>query len=74
LNAEPKEGAVPREEETMGIKMSERLAENYEDYYEDGDSEWRRLCAVEKADSIISLCRDLPHGSVLEIGAGRARS
>jgi len=54
----------------MGIKMSERLAENYEDYYEDGDSEWRRLCAVEKADSIVSLCRDLPHGSVLEIGAG----
>ena len=53
-----------------GIKMSERLAENYEEYYDEGESEWRRLCAVEKADSIVSLCRDLPRGSVLEIGAG----
>ncbi len=61
----------PREEgEMTGMKMSERLAESYEEYYEEGESEWRRLCAVEKADSIVSLCRDLPHGSLLEIGAG----
>jgi ubiquinone/menaquinone biosynthesis C-methylase UbiE len=53
-----------------GIKMSDRLTENYEEYYEEGESEWRRLCAVGKADSIVSLCRDLPRGSVLEIGAG----
>jgi SAM-dependent methyltransferase len=53
-----------------GMKMSERLSENYEEYYEDGDSEWRRLCAIQKADSIISLCGNLPHASVVEIGAG----
>jgi len=53
-----------------GIKVSEHLASNYEEYYEEGDSEWRRLCAVQKAESIITLCSDLPHASVLEIGAG----
>jgi ubiquinone/menaquinone biosynthesis C-methylase UbiE len=53
-----------------GIKLRSNLAETYEEYYEDGESEWRRLCAVQKADSIVSLCRNLPHASILEIGAG----
>jgi len=53
-----------------GIKVSDHLAENYEQYYEEGDSEWRRLCATQKAGSIVSLCSSLPHKSVLEIGAG----
>jgi SAM-dependent methyltransferase len=52
------------------MKVSDHLAGNYEEYYEDGDSEWRRLCAVQKAESIVSLCSGLPHASVLEIGAG----
>src|SRR3990172_8215336 len=52
------------------INMSDRLRNNYEDYYEDGDSEWRRLGAMGKADNIVSLCSDLPQGSILEIGAG----
>jgi 2-polyprenyl-3-methyl-5-hydroxy-6-metoxy-1,4-benzoquinol methylase len=52
------------------IKISDHLHGNYEDYYKDGDSEWRRLGALGKADNIVSLCGDLPRSSVLEIGAG----
>jgi len=48
----------------------EPLRANYDDYYEDGPSEWRRLGAVDKADNIAALCRSLPHESILEIGAG----
>ena len=51
-------------------KVSQELWNNYEDYYKDGDSEWRRIGAVAKADNIIALCRDLPLNSILEIGAG----
>lgn len=50
--------------------VSEHLKQNYEHYYNQGDSEWRRLGALDKADNIVSLCANLPHGSVLEIGAG----
>lgn len=52
------------------VKLSDHLKGNYEDYYESGDSEWRRLGAVGKADNIVSLCKGLPQDSVLEIGAG----
>jgi len=52
------------------IGLSERLKENYEEYYEGGDSQWRWLCALGKAQSIVSLHGDLPRRSVLEIGAG----
>jgi len=49
---------------------SEQLLSNYQDYYADGDSEWRRLSALDKANNIIALCKDIPHQSILEIGAG----
>lgn len=52
------------------INISDQLKTNYEDYYKDGDSEWRRLSAIGKAKNIVSLCSDLPHSSILEIGAG----
>lgn len=52
------------------IKISDHLVGNYEDYYEDGDSEWRRLGAMGKVDNIVSLCGALPRSSILEIGAG----
>jgi ubiquinone/menaquinone biosynthesis C-methylase UbiE len=52
------------------IRISDHLQGNYEDYYEGGDSAWRRLGAMGKADNIISLCSDLPRSSILEIGAG----
>jgi ubiquinone/menaquinone biosynthesis C-methylase UbiE len=50
--------------------VSDVLKDNYSDYYKDGDSEWRRLCAVAKANNIAALCSNLPRSSVLEIGAG----
>lgn len=52
------------------IAVNEKLKDNYEDYYEDGDSEWRRIGALGKADNIIALSKTLPHDSILEIGAG----
>jgi ubiquinone/menaquinone biosynthesis C-methylase UbiE len=52
------------------IQISDHFRRNYEDYYETGDSKWRWLGALDKADNIISLCSTLPHFSVLEIGAG----
>lgn len=52
------------------IKLSDYLKDNYENYYEEGDSEWRRLGALSKTDNIVSLCNNLPRGTILEIGAG----
>jgi len=52
------------------LTASDSVTARYGDYYEQGDSEWRRLCARDKADNIVSLCHSLPHRSVLEIGAG----
>jgi SAM-dependent methyltransferase len=52
------------------LAVGDRIRANYEDYYEQGDSEWRWLCAADKANNIVSLCRELPHNSILEIGAG----
>lgn len=52
------------------VKMSDHFVTNYEDYYEDGDSEWRRLGALGKVDNILALCNSLPRSSILEIGAG----
>lgn len=51
------------------LSMSDKLKTNYEDFYE-GESEWRRLGAVDKANNIISLCSSYPHRMILEIGAG----
>ncbi|KAF3983166.1 MAG: class I SAM-dependent methyltransferase [Methylococcales symbiont of Hymedesmia sp. n. MRB-2018] len=52
------------------VKISEDLKGNYEDYYEGGDSEWRWLGAIDKAQNISTLCKGLPINSVIEIGAG----
>jgi ubiquinone/menaquinone biosynthesis C-methylase UbiE len=54
----------------MGLEVSAHLKANYDDYYAEGDSEWRRLGAIGKADNVVSLCRGLPDSTVIEIGAG----
>jgi SAM-dependent methyltransferase len=50
--------------------LSIRLMNNYQHYYEERDSEWRSLGAIDKAENIISLCSSYPHDSILEVGAG----
>jgi ubiquinone/menaquinone biosynthesis C-methylase UbiE len=52
------------------VAVSKSLNVNYEDYYADGDSEWRRLGALGKAENIQLLCREIPQKAVIEIGAG----
>lgn len=52
------------------IKIGDQLKSNYEHYYAEGNSEWRRIGSMSKADNIVSLCGSLPRRSVIEIGAG----
>ena len=50
--------------------VSPGLRSHYDRYYDAGPSEWRRLGALAKADNVIALCAEIPHESLLEIGAG----
>jgi ubiquinone/menaquinone biosynthesis C-methylase UbiE len=50
--------------------VNAQLLENYSTYYDDLDSTWRKIGAVEKASNIIDLCSPFPHDSILEVGAG----
>lgn len=52
------------------VDVRQQVQSQYDGYYKDGPSEWRRLGAVDKAANIVALCRDVPAASVLEIGAG----
>ena len=52
------------------IQVSACLQSNYEDYYEEDCSEWRGLGAIDKANNITSLCKNLSINSIVEIGAG----
>ncbi|MBN2043834.1 MAG: class I SAM-dependent methyltransferase [Anaerolineales bacterium] len=51
-------------------KVSNYLLDNYQDYYQDVDKEWRRLGALDKVNNILDVCAQVPHSTVLEIGAG----
>ena len=59
-----------RLEASGSMGLSPQLERNYADYYAEGDSEWRRLGALDKVDNIVNLCGALPHRRILEIGAG----
>ena len=48
------EGAVV--ERDKRTQVDEALLTNYADYYADGASEWRRICAIDKASNIVNLC------------------
>jgi 2-polyprenyl-3-methyl-5-hydroxy-6-metoxy-1,4-benzoquinol methylase len=39
-------------------------------YHYEGESEWCRLGAIDKAANAVRLCSGIPHASVLEVGAG----
>jgi ubiquinone/menaquinone biosynthesis C-methylase UbiE len=51
------------------LSINDKLKANYASFY-DGESEWRRLGAVDKANNIIALCGVYPHRTILEVGAG----
>ena len=51
------------------LKLSAELKHHYDHYY-DGESEWRRLGAIDKAKNVIRACEMTPHRRVLDIGAG----
>ncbi len=52
------------------IEISELLQNNYNNYYQENQLEWRRLGALGKVNNIKSLCKNIDKKSVLEIGAG----
>lgn len=50
--------------------ISEKLRNTYDGYYEAGPSGWRTLGAIDKVHNILELCRAIPRGAVLDVGAG----
>jgi SAM-dependent methyltransferase len=56
----------------MSLSLNKSLAANYAGYYDVDDNidEWRNLGALDKCANIVSLCSELPHKSILEIGCG----
>jgi len=55
----------------MEFKPAIAGKKKYDSYYVDGrDDAWRRLCATTKADNIVSLCSEIPHDRIIEIGCG----
>jgi ubiquinone/menaquinone biosynthesis C-methylase UbiE len=51
------------------LAVGTKLKENYDSYYE-GESEWRSLGAIDKVRNIQSLCDQIPHATVLDVGSG----
>ena len=52
------------------VSVSNKWKFNYDNYYEEGESEFRWLSAIGKVKNIVSLCNKYPHRNVLEIGSG----
>lgn len=50
--------------------LAKTWQENYDGYYADGASEWRRLGATHKVDNIILMCSSVSHSDIVDIGAG----
>src|SRR5215472_4515603 len=51
------------------VSVSSDLHDLYDMQY-DGQSDWRRICAIGKAADIVALCQDRRFDTVLEVGAG----
>lgn len=60
----------PSKPTPSGQQVSERYRALYQDFYSHQDLEWRSLSAAQKFENIKRLTRDVPHQTVLEIGAG----
>ena len=65
------ESTASTESGTAAPTNVETLKKHYDGYYaEDAQIEWRRLGARDKAQNLIALTKDVPHDSILEVGAG----
>jgi SAM-dependent methyltransferase len=51
--------------------VQQRVSGQYEHYYTDGPTEWRRLGAIDKAGNIVALCAGIQVKSVVEIVLAR---
>jgi SAM-dependent methyltransferase len=56
----------------LPLSVDKALTANYAEYYEDDPAfeEWRRLGGIDKCGNILSLCAQIPHATILEIGCG----
>ena len=52
------------------VALSSKLKDNYDAYYDEGESVWRALGAIGKAQNVVNLCGSIPHERILDIGSG----
>ena len=52
------------------VKMDQDITKHYDRHYRSGESEWRRLGALDKVRHIQEMCAGYDYQSILEIGAG----
>jgi len=52
----------------MGDRVRAEPLETAYDYA--GESEWCRINAIDKASNVVRLCSNVPHASILDVGAG----
>ena len=52
------------------FRMNSDLKTHYGDYYEGLQGEWKRLSRADTVENVTTLCKGVPHRTVLEIGCG----
>ena len=50
--------------------VNQQLKNHYDQFYDERQTQWRWLGALDKAANIVALCEPYPHNTILEIGAG----
>jgi len=51
------------------IYINPKLKKFY-DEYDNSESDWRWLSAIDKVNNITALCSKYPHKTIMEIGSG----
>jgi len=52
------------------VRVSGELEAHYDAFYNENVLEWRRLGAKYKVQNLVAMCAEVPHVTVLDIGAG----
>ncbi len=50
--------------------INKKLKSNYDEYYKDGEFEWREIGANNKVKNIVHLCQVISHEKIIDIGSG----